>query len=64
LVLAWSVKLGFAGCVLGIIATVCATRLVRSLLFRVDPLDTATIIGAGLLLVFVVAASLIPALQG
>jgi len=37
--------------------------LLRSLLFRVDLLDAATIIGAGLLLlVFVVPASLIPAL--
>jgi predicted permease len=62
LVLVWSIKLGFAGCVLGIVATVCATRLLRSLLFHVDPLDAVTIIGAGLLLlVLVIAASLVPA---
>jgi len=37
--------------------------LLRSLLFRVDPLDAATIFGTGLLLVLVVAVSLIPALR-
>ena len=64
LVLAWSARLGLAGCGLGVIASLCATRLLRSLLFRVDPLDAVNIAGAGLLLLaMVIAAAAVPALR-
>ena len=64
LVLAWSVRLGLAGCGLGVIVSLFTTRLLRSLLFRVDPLDAVTIAGAGaLLLAMVIAAAALPALR-
>ena len=39
LILVSGAKLGVAGCAIGAIAAVFATRLLRSLLFQVDPLD-------------------------
>ena len=64
LVLAWSVRLGLAGCGLGVIVSLFTTRLLRSLLFRVDPLDAVSIAGAGvLLLAMVIAAAAVPALR-
>ena len=44
LVLAWGAKLGLAGCVLGGISAVFATRLLRSLLFNVNPLDPVVLV--------------------
>ena len=64
LVLAWSVRLGLAGCGLGVIVSLCTTRLLQSLLFRVDPLDAVSVAGAGvLLLAMVIAAAALPALR-
>jgi putative ABC transport system permease protein len=64
LVLSWSVWLGLTGCAVGVIASVFATKLLRSLLFRVDPLDVSSIAGAGLVLVVMVAvAATVPAIR-
>ncbi|MGA2571370.1 MAG: ABC transporter permease [Terracidiphilus sp.] len=55
-------KLGLAGCVLGGVGAFFATRLLRSMLFQVDPLDPAAIVLAMfLILALALAASLIPA---
>jgi predicted permease len=55
-------KLGLIGCGLGAIAAFFATRLLRTLLFQVDPLDPAVIaIAAFAIFALAVAASLIPA---
>ncbi len=50
------------GCVVGEIAAVFATRLLRSLLFRVDSLDPVILVLATLsILLIALAASVIPA---
>ncbi|MGD0731303.1 MAG: ABC transporter permease [Terracidiphilus sp.] len=55
-------KLGLAGCGLGAIAAVFATRLLRSLLFQIDPLDPAVIVFAAVsIFLLALAASIIPA---
>ena len=55
-------KLGLAGCGIGVIGTVFATRLMRSMLFEVDPLDPTVLALATLsILLLTVAASVIPA---
>jgi len=64
LVLAWSVRLGLVGCGLGVLVSLCTTRLLRSLLFRVDPMDALNIAGSGLLLLaMVIGAAIVPALR-
>ncbi len=55
-------KLGLAGCGLGVIAAVFATRLLRSMLFQVDPLDPAVLVlAAAFIFLLALAASVIPA---
>ena len=62
LVLASGAKLGLAGCGLGAIAAVLATRLMRSMLFQVDPLDPTVIALAAIsIFLLALAASVIPA---
>ncbi len=62
LVLSSGARLGLAGCGIGAAVAVLATRLLRSLLFQVDPLDPFVLVLAALsIFVLVLAASLIPA---
>jgi predicted permease len=62
LVLTSGAKLGLAGCVLGGVGAVFATRLLRSLLFQVDPLDPLVLVlSAVAILLIAMAASVIPA---
>ena len=62
LILLSGAKLGLAGCAIGAIAAVCATRLLRSLLFQVDSLDPVVLVLATLsILLLALAASVIPA---
>lgn len=64
LVLASAAKLGVIGCGLGAIAAVFATRMMRSLLFEVNPLDPAVIVLAALcIFLLALAASVIPAVR-
>jgi ABC-type antimicrobial peptide transport system permease subunit len=62
LIVASGARLGLAGCGLGLIATVFATRLLRAFLFQVDTLDP-TVLALAALSIFAVAvaASLVPA---
>jgi predicted permease len=62
LIVASGAKLGLAGCGIGAVAAVFATRLLRTLLFQVDPLDPAVLTLATLsIFALAIAASLIPA---
>ena len=62
LILVSGVKLGLAGSVLGAAGAFFATRLLRSLLFEVDPLDPVVIaLAAFSILLLAVAASFLPA---
>jgi ABC-type antimicrobial peptide transport system permease subunit len=62
LVLLSGAKLGMMGCGIGAIAALFATRLLRSLLFEVDPLDPAVVVLAALsIFVLAIAASIVPA---
>ncbi len=62
LILASGAKLGIVGCVIGGVATLFATRLLRSFLFEVDPLDPIIIALAAIaILVLALASSIIPA---
>ncbi|MGA2169813.1 MAG: ABC transporter permease [Terracidiphilus sp.] len=62
LVLSSGARLGLAGCGIGAAVAVLATRLLRSLLFQVDPLDPFVLVLAALsIFVLALAASLIPA---
>jgi ABC-type antimicrobial peptide transport system permease subunit len=62
LVLSSGAKLGLAGCGIGAAVAMFATRLLRSLLFQVDPLDPFVLVLAALsIFVLALAASLIPA---
>ena len=62
LILLFGARLGFAGCLLGAAVTLFATRIMRSLLFQVDPLDPFVLVLAALsIFVLALAASLIPA---
>ncbi|MGD0736146.1 MAG: ABC transporter permease [Terracidiphilus sp.] len=55
-------KLGLIGCGIGAVAAVFATRLLRSMLFEVDPLDPTVIALAAVSILFIaIAASVIPA---
>jgi predicted permease len=62
LILASGAKLGLAGCVIGGITAIFATKLLRSLLFQVDPLDPFVLVLAALsIFALALAASIIPA---
>ncbi len=62
LVLASGAKLGLAGCAVGAVAAIFATRLMRSLLFQVKPLDPLVLLLAvGFIFLLALAASVIPA---
>jgi predicted permease len=62
LILFSGTRLGLAGCFLGAIVAFFATRLLRSFLFRVDPLDPLVLVfAAASVLALVILASLIPA---
>ncbi|HEY2471152.1 MAG TPA: ABC transporter permease [Terracidiphilus sp.] len=64
LVLASAAKLGLIGCGLGAVAAVFATRLMRSLLFQVDPLDPGVMILAAVcIFLLALAASIVPAVR-
>ncbi|HLY40783.1 MAG TPA: ABC transporter permease [Terracidiphilus sp.] len=62
IVVASGAKLCLAGCLIGTVVALFATRLLRSLLFQVNPLDPVVLILASVsILVLASAASLIPA---
>jgi predicted permease len=62
LVLESGAKLGLVGCSTGAVAALFSTRLLRTLLFQVNPLDPIVILVATLSIFFLVlAASVIPA---
>jgi putative ABC transport system permease protein len=62
LVLTSGAKLGLIGCGIGVVASLFATRLLKSLLFEVNPLDPAVIaLAAVAIFVLALAASLVPA---
>jgi ABC-type antimicrobial peptide transport system permease subunit len=62
LVLASAAKLGLAGCGIGAIAALFAGRILRSMLFQVDPLDPIVIGLAGTaIFVLALVAAIIPA---
>jgi ABC-type antimicrobial peptide transport system permease subunit len=62
LVLASGAKLGLLGCSIGAVAAVFATRLMRSMLFQVDPLDPVVIVLAAIaIFLLALAASVVPA---
>jgi putative ABC transport system permease protein len=54
-VLAEAVRLTGLGAVIGLVGAIVGTRLLRSMLFEVDPLDPMAIAGAALLLIGVSA---------
>ena len=60
-VLGEALRLAGLGAVIGLVAAATATRLLRSMLFEVQPLDPSIILGAALLLIAASAlASYIP----
>jgi ABC-type lipoprotein release transport system permease subunit len=62
LVLASGARLGLLGCGIGAVAAIFASRLLRSLLFEVKPLDPAVIaLAAVSIFLLALAASVIPA---
>ena len=62
LILVSGAKLGLAGCGIGVIAAIFATRLLRSLLFQVDALDPVILVLAAVsIFLLALAASVIPA---
>ena len=62
LILVSGAKLGLAGCVIGGVAALFATRLLRSLLFQVDPLDPLVMVLAAVsIFALALLASLVPA---
>ena len=62
LVLASGAKLGLAGCIIGAVGAVFATRLLRSLLFQVNPLDPyVMVLAAVAIFLLALAASVVPA---
>jgi len=62
LILASAARLGLLGCGIGVVAALFATRLLRSMLFEVDPLDPAVLVAAAVsLFLLALAASLVPA---
>jgi predicted permease len=64
LVLLSGAKLGLAGCAIGIVGAVFATRLLRSQLFQVSPLDPSVLILAAIsIFLLAIAASVVPGLR-
>ena len=62
LVLVSGAKLGLAGCIIGVVASLFATRLLSTLLFEVDPLDPIVITLAALaIFALALVASVVPA---
>jgi ABC-type antimicrobial peptide transport system permease subunit len=62
LVLASAARLGLLGCGIGGVAALFATRLLRSMLFQVDPLDPTVIALAAIsIFMLALAASIVPA---
>jgi predicted permease len=62
LILISGARIGIIGCGIGAIASIFVTRLLRSMLFQVDPLDPAVIALASIsILLLVLTASWIPA---
>ena len=62
MVLVSGAKLGLAGCAIGAVAAVFATRLMSSLLFEVDALDPVVLVLAAVsILLLALVASLVPA---
>ena len=62
MVMASGAKLGLIGCGLGALVAIFATRLLRSMLFEVDPLDPMVLsLAAVAIFALALAASLIPA---
>ena len=62
LVLVSGAKLGLVGCGIGVVASIFATRLLRTLLFEVDPLDPIVLtLAAVAIFALAIAASMIPA---
>ncbi len=62
LILGASAKLGVAGCVLGLVAAAFATRLIRSFLFQVEPLDRVVLVcAAAAIFLLTLVAALVPA---
>jgi putative ABC transport system permease protein len=62
LVLAWGARLGLAGCAIGAAGAVVATRLLRSLLFDVNPLDPLVlVVAAAAIFLLALAAAALPA---
>jgi ABC-type antimicrobial peptide transport system permease subunit len=62
LVLGSGAKLGLAGCAIGVVAALFTTRLLRSLLFNVHPLDPLVLILAAVaIFLLALAASIAPA---
>lgn len=62
LVLLSGMKLGLAGCAIGALGAVFATRLLRTLLFQVDPLDPLVLtLAAVSIFLLALAASVVPA---
>jgi ABC-type antimicrobial peptide transport system permease subunit len=62
LILESAARLGLVGCGIGLVAALFATRLLRSMLFDVDPLDPAVLAGAAVLLfLLAIGASMVPA---
>ena len=55
-------KLGLAGCGIGVVVAFFATRMLRSMLFQVDPLDPAVLVLAAVsIFLLAIMASVIPA---
>ena len=64
LVLVSGAKLGLLGCGIGAVAAVFATRLLRSLLFQVNPLDPVIILLAAIsIFALALVASVVPAVR-
>ena len=64
LILSSGARLGLIGCGIGAVASSFAMRLLRSLLFQVDPLDPAVIgLAVFAILLLALTASLIPAVR-
>jgi putative ABC transport system permease protein len=62
LILTSAAKLGLVGCVIGAVTATFATRLLRSLLFQVDPLDPFVLVLSALaIFALALTASIIPA---
>ncbi|HUB00832.1 MAG TPA: ABC transporter permease [Terracidiphilus sp.] len=62
LILGSGARLGLIGCAIGAVGAIFATRLLRSLLFEVSPLDPAVIVLAAFaIFALAIAASFIPA---